>query len=97
MRRTTGPWGERTADARRRAVAATRLAVGFGFSAVVLGLFDVFGPALGLMALALGFASVILLSVEEMRAPDRPPPRATWLDGVAAAGVAAHLWIAFAG
>jgi hypothetical protein len=97
MRRATGPWGERTAHLRRRAVAATRLAVGFGFSAVVLGLFDVVGAAVGLMALALGCASVLLLSVDELRAPDQAPPPATWLDGAATTGVLAYLWIVFGG
>ena len=97
MRRATGPWGERTAHLRRRAVAATRLAVGFGFSAVFLGLFDVFGAAVGLMGLALGSASVLLISVEELRAPERPPPFATWLDAAAAAAVLTHLWLAVGG
>jgi hypothetical protein len=49
------------------------------------------------MALALGSASVLLLSVEELRAPDRAPPMATWLDAAAAAAVLTHVWIAFVG
>lgn len=96
MRRTVGPWGDGTAHLRRRAVVATRGALAFGFSAVVLGLFDVFGPAMGLMALSVGCGSVILLAFDEIRRPDAPPPPATWLDGVAVAGVLGHLWLVFA-
>ena len=72
MRGTVGPWGERTAHLRRRAVAATRAALAFGFSSVALGLFDVFGAALGLMALAVGCGSVILMTIDEIRRPDAP-------------------------
>jgi len=95
MEAKAGPWGERTTHLRQRAVAATRLAVGFGFSAVFLGLFDVFGAAMGLMSLAVGCASVVIMAVDEMRAPAAPPPRATWLDAVAVAGVGTYLWLAF--
>jgi len=93
----TGPWGDRTAHLRRRAIRATRWSIGVGFAAVLLSLVAEFHSAVGVMGVSLGLASVATLTVDELRARRGARIAAvSWLDAAALGAMAAFVYFAVA-